>query len=341
LLTPYLSNNEYIQTYNNLEHNRKIQQLYGENLFEEVFRYANVASNIVLEKDFDVIHAHDWLTAPAGIKAKELTGKPLVLHVHATEIDRTGGLVNQAIYDIEREATAQADKIIAVSNHTKKVLIEHYGVSQDKIEVVHNGVDKKNLNLTKNDSNLSQELKKLKSLGYQLVLFVGRLTRQKGVDYLLKAAKDIIQKNPKTLFIFSGSGDMERQLIQQTAELEVSENVIFTGWLGKEGLKSLYQMADLFVMPSVSEPFGLVAAEAALHKTPVILSRTSGAMEVLKSTLATEFWDTDKLSNLIFHVLKYKGLKKTLAKKVYKEAKILSWDSSARKIVRIYENLIF
>jgi glycogen synthase len=312
----------------------------GGDIYSEVMRYAWLSKNIIENEEFDSIHSHDWLTIEPGILAKRMTGKPLFFHVHATEVDRTGGHVNQMIYDIERKGIHLADKVIAVSNFTKKTIIEHYGVASEKVEVVHNGIE---YYLEKNeakDNELINNLQQLKKLGRQIVLFTGRLTFQKGVDYLLQAAKRVVEHQPNTLFVIAGSGDMEQKLLELSAGLGLSDKVIFAGFVRGEKLKSLYACADLFVMPSVSEPFGLVALEAMVHETPVIVSKNSGVQEVLSHALKVNFWDVGEVSELILATLKNPALHQTLTDYGHEEVKYLSWDRAAESLRQFYEQTI-
>lgn len=315
------------------------QSIYAPNLIAEVYRYADVVDQITDISSFDIIHCHDWLTLPAALRAKQISNKPLILHIHATEIDRTGNNANQQIFEIEKDGMNKADKIIAVSNFTKQTIINNYGVDESKIEVIHNGIDCEAINHEKN-SKISQRLSALKRAGYQIVLFTGRLTFQKGVDYLLQAAKKSLQYNSKSLFIIAGSGDMEKQLIRQASRLKISDKVIFTGFIRGQELQSLYQIADLFIMPSVSEPFGLVALESAVHHTPIIVSKQSGVSEVLSNSLKVDFWDVDEMADKIVAVLEYEGLQKTLSSLAHDEVKSISWNKAGDKILSLYRNLI-
>jgi glycogen synthase len=228
--------------------------MYGSNLFAEVERYGIIGAKIASEEQFDVIHAHDWLTFKAGIEAKRVSGKYLVVHIHATEFDRTGGNgVNQYVYDLEKQGMQEADSIIAVSNYTKNKIIQHYGIPKEKIKVIHNGVEFENYALEK--------VNKLKETN-KIVLFLGRLTLQKGPDYFVYAAQKVLQYYPSAIFVVAGGGDMERAIIKKVAELGISSKFIFTGFLRGKEVYEAYKMADLYVMPSVSEPFGIAPLES-------------------------------------------------------------------------------
>lgn len=345
LLSPYMSDDIYNHRRVQTDNHETCPTTYGATIFDEVYRYGVEAGRLVSqqiagvdkENEFDIIHAHDWLTIPAALEAQKQINKPLVLHIHATEIDRTGGHVDQRIYDIERYGMECADTIIAVSHHTKKIIVEHYGIHPDKVVVVHNGIDYKSFKYAPVCDTTVERLTQLQNEGYQIVLFVGRLTVQKGVEYLIRAAQTIIARKPKTLFVIAGSGDLQHQLIQLTASLQISDNVIFAGWVDGPQRTSLYALADLFVMPSVSEPFGLVSLEAAVHNTPIILSKTSGASEILKHAFAVDYWDTHKTADMMYTILEYRSLRRLLAKRGKKAARRVSWGKTAQKISSLYE----
>jgi len=336
LLRPYISEEQYSKDYKRylerlaLKGASQAGILYGKNLYEEVYRLSLAARDIALADDYDVIHCHDWMTFPAGIEAKKATGKPLIVHVHATEYDRTGGHgINSYVYDVERNGLVQADRIIAVSEYIKKSLMHNYGISPDKITVVHNAVDEtppQNFNIQKKE---------------KIVLFLGRLTLQKGPDYFVEAAKKVLDYDPDVKFIIVGSGDMEARLIDRVAQLGIGHKVLFAGWakLGPDTDK-LYQMADVFVMPSVSEPFGLTPLEALKNQTPVIISKQSGVSEVLKNALKVDFWDVDELANKILSVLNYKSLHQDLSQQGFIEVKTFNCDVPARKCIDVYNELI-
>lgn len=328
LLKSYLNPDSYAQEFfmNNNPRN------YGVSLMEEVERYGKIAEEIAMNENFDVIHAHDWLTFKAGIAAKMVSGKKLVVHVHATEFDRTGGQGNnQLVYDIEKQGMHEADLIIAVSNYTKNKIIENYGISPEKIRVVHNSVDFENYTLSK--------LSKLKE-NNKIVLYLGRLTIQKGPDYFIYAAKKVLEKYPNVIFVVAGSGDMEKFLINKTAELGISDRVLFTGFLRGEDLYRAYKMADLYVMPSVSEPFGITPLESLMTGTPVIISRQSGVSEVLNHCLKVDFWDVNDLSNKIIAVLRHEELCSSLRENGFKEVQKIKWENSAEKTIGVYNELL-
>lgn len=328
ILSGYITSNEYLS-----KKDEVTVGLYGATLLQEVKHYAERAKEIARDEDFDVIHAHDWLSFLAGIEAKKISGKPLILHVHATEFDRTGGQgVNQDVYDIEKYAMEQADGIIAVSNFTKNKIIEYYNVDSGKITVVHNGVDRADFR------ELPARLESIKKEGKQkIVLFVGRITIQKGPEYFVRAAKKVLEYYPNVLFVVAGSGDMQYQMMDEVADLGIGDKVIFTGFLRGDDLTALYQAADLYVMPSVSEPFGIIPLETIVNGTPVIVSKQTGVSEVLTHALKVDFWDVDEMANKILGVLQNDSLQKTLQEESLKEVEKLDWMASAKKVLNVYK----
>ena len=308
-----------------------IKPIYGNNLFEEVERFAQQAAAIAKEEQFDIIHAHDWMTYKAGLAAKRVSGKPLVVHVHATEFDRTGGLgTNEHVYGIEKAGMQQADAVIAVSGYTKQKIIEHYGIPESKINVVHNAID-------------SDDIPKIhteKNPGQKTVLYLGRITLQKGPDYFIEAAKKALESDPNIRFIVAGSGDMEPAVIEKAAGLGIGHNVLFAGYLKDEEIHRAYRMADLYVMPSVSEPFGITPLEAVMNNTPVIISKQSGVKEVLKHSLQVDFWDTDQMANKIVAALRYKEMHSELQRNSYDEVSRLSWSKQAQKCIDVYNSVL-
>lgn len=335
ILSPYVTSSSYKSSYEKTILPNNKNNIYSSNLFEEVLRYGREGAAIALEENFDIIHAHDWLSFPAAIEAKRVTGKPFIAHIHATEFDRTGGIgINQRVYEIEKMGFEAADKIIAVSNFTKNKLIEHYGISPDKIIIVHNGIEQRSSLFSKND------LSALKRPGVKTVLFLGRITIQKGADYFLKAAKKALEKNENILFIIAGTGDMERQIIEEAAAMGISDKVLFAGFIKEANLVEIYQMADLYVLPSISEPFGLTPLEALTCGTPVLISRQSGVSEVLSHCLKVDFWDINEMANKILAVLEYSELKEALSYNGAEEVKKFNWEDSARKCVEIYTEVL-
>jgi len=330
LLSPYVTSDSYTKEY--VRHSRVdagTSLLYGRDLYEEVQRYAQRVKLMAVKETFDVIHAHDWLTYEAGIIAKKASGKPLVVHIHATEFDRTGGnKLNQHVYDIERMGFHQADRIVAVSNYTKNKVVEHYGVSPEKITVVHNAVEFESYNPCKIEKK------------DKIVLFLGRITLQKGPEYFLFAAKKVIDKDPDIKFVFAGSGDMESRMIDMAADLGIARNVLFAGFLKGEDVYKAYQMADVYVMPSVSEPFGITPLEAMKAGTPVIISKQSGVSEVVNHVLKVDFWDIDDIAGKIISLIHYEILNKELKEHGSLEVKKFDWNIPAKKCLKVYEELM-
>ena len=333
LLKPYQSEEQYKNSYQkHIETTQKKSSngtLYGKNIYEEVYRFSQAAIAIAASEDFDVIHCHDWMTFLAGIEAKKISGKPLIVHVHATEFDRTGGLsVNQYVYDIEQKGMQYADKVIAVSNFTKQKIIEHYNIPASKIEVVHNAVDfvhEQTFDIKRNE---------------KVVLFLGRLTLQKGPDYFIEAAKKVLDYDPDVKFIIAGTGDMEARLIDRVAQLGIGHKVLFAGFVSGNDVDRAYQAADLYVMPSVSEPFGITPLEALRNHVPVIISKQSGVSEVLKHALKVDFWDIDELANKIISVLNYRALHHELRQHGSMEVHTFNWNVPAEKCIDVYHNVL-
>jgi glycosyltransferase involved in cell wall biosynthesis len=310
---------------------------YGPSLFDEVLRYAALAPLVALRNQPDVIHVHDWLCYPAGIAAKRVTGAPLVVHVHATEFDRAGFSSQNAINDIERRGMHEADKILTVSEYTKNIIVEHYNIDPNKVEVVYNGIDADDSAIL---TAVEGDVERFKKAGWSIVLFVGRLTVQKGPDYFLETAKKVLEYRPKTLFVIAGSGDMERQIIDRAAYLGISDKVIFTGFVRGKKLAHLYTLADIFVLPSVSEPFGLVPLESLLNGTPVLVSKQSGVSEVLRNALKANFWDIDEMTNQIISVLDHPSLRETLKQEGGREARSQVWSKVAKRCIMVYNSVV-
>lgn len=329
ILRPYMTSENYSSR---LQKSGKSEKIYGSTLFDEVYRYTLAAEKIAEEEDFDIIHCHDWMTFGAGVMAKKKKNKPLVLHVHSTEHDRTGGhMVNQYVYDLERTGLHKANKIIAVSNFTKSKIRTHYSVPEEKIAVVHNAVDF--------SQHYYEEEAHLKG-NDKLVLFLGRLTLQKGPDYFVYAAKKILEHEKNVKFMIAGTGDMEPFVIEKAAELGISSKMLFAGFLSPEDVEKAYKMADIYVMPSVSEPFGITALEAMKNRTAAIVSKQSGVSEVIRHCLKVDFWDVNELSNKIISTLRYRELQDTLKDNGYFEVKKFSWDVPAEKCIGVYNQLI-
>ena len=304
---------------------------YSEGLFTEIRNYALVAEVIAREAPFDIIHAHDWLTYPSGIAAKLTTGKPLVVHVHATDFDRSGGNVNPGVYAIEREGMEMADKIIAVSNFTKKTVIEKYGIPKKKIVTIHNAVDQ-----VENGGNNVPK----KGIKDKIVTFLGRITMQKGPEYFIEAANLVLNKMNNVHFVMAGSGDMMNTMISRVAELGISDRFHFTGFLKGKDVQQMFKMTDVFVMPSVSEPFGIVPLEAMQLNVPVIISNQSGVSEVLKNVIKIDFWDTYAMADSISGLLNYSSLSHHFIEEGKAEIGNLKWINAANEVYNVYRSLI-
>jgi glycogen(starch) synthase len=301
----------------------------GGQFFEAVYHYNNlviskVEENIKSQGKYDAIHCHDWLTMKAGVALKDKTGTPLVLTVHSTEYDRSGWLYpNQWFIDIEREGMEKADVIVAVSHFTKRVIVERYGINPEKICVVHNAV-----------YPVPEGHKK------EIVLFLGRLTIQKGAEFFLKAASKVKDYEPDVRFVVAGTGDMLPRLISQAIDLGISDRTIFTGRLTDEEVKHIYGISSVYVMPSVSEPFGITALEAISAGTPTIASKTAGFSEAFTNCLRVDFWDTDEMANKVISLLRYDPLHRTLSQEGKREIELFTWDSVADKTIDVYRRVM-
>jgi len=304
---------------------------YGGNLFQEIANYAIIASVLAAENDFDIIHAHDWLTYPAGIAAKQVSGKPLVIHVHATDFDRSGGNVNPGVYELELKGMHAADKIIAVSNLTRETIINKYGINPGKVVTVYNAVDP-----IDSDLSLSYE-NRIKD---KIVTFLGRITMQKGPEYFIEVAHKVLQKMDNVRFVMAGSGDMMVKMIHRAASLRIMDKFHFTGFLKGEDVYRMFALSDVYVMPSVSEPFGISPLEALHSNVPVIISRQSGVSEILKYAIKVDFWDIHAMADAIYGILNYKALSEMFVKYGRKEVEEMRWENSARKVRQIYNTLI-
>lgn len=325
-LHAYADSQSYAATYASLDPKQN-RSLYGKDLAAEVERYAKEAVRIARENEHDVIHAHDWLTYRAGLAASQESGKPLVVHVHATEYDRTGGSPNPYVKDIEWQGVHGAQHVIAVSNFTKSILTNHYGLDHTKISVVHNGYDK-------------QQHCSRKSKGAEKnVLFLGRLTLQKGPEYFLRAARHVVDQIPDARFIIAGDGDMFTRTVNLATDLGLANHVSFTGFLSGPDIARAYEMAQVYVMPSVSEPFGITALEAIGNATPVILSKQSGVSEVVTHALKTDFWDTERLAHQMCAVLEHPCLRDELTHRGIDEVGRITWSASARKVDAVYSQM--
>jgi glycogen synthase len=304
----------------------KFSGTYGLSLLSEVSNYALVAAQLAMSEDFDLIHAHDWLTYPAGVAAKHISGKKLVIHVHATEFDRSGENVNQLVYDIERYGMVHADKIVAVSNLTRQTVINRYGIPEEKVITVHNGV-------LPNETDYKHYTKKVNE---KIVTFLGRITFQKGPEYFIEAAYKVLKRTKDVRFVMAGSGDLLDRMIKRAAALRIADKFHFTNFLKGEDVDHMFSISDVYVMPSVSEPFGISPLEAMRSNVPVIISKQSGVAEVLKHAIKIDFWDIDALADAIYGLISYEGLSKMFRRLGKQEVENIKWDKAARDIKNIY-----
>lgn len=313
-------------------HKMDYSENYGADLGQEVQRYADLATVIAMQEKFDIIHAHDWMTYPAGIAVAKVSGKPLVAHVHSTEFDRSGMYVNQMVCDIERQGLHHAKRVIAVSNLTRNIVVKRYGIDGSKVSVVYNAIER-------NGSSFQAQNQYIRS-GEKIVLFLGRITMQKGPEYFLAAAKKVLEVIDNVKFVMAGSGNLMWHTIELAAQMAIGHKVLFTGFLHGEDVDRMFRMADLFVMPSVSEPFGLVPLEAMRNDVPVIISKQSGVAEVLTHALKVDFWDINEMANKIIAVLKHPPLQMTLRTHGNSEICKFSWKDSARQCLDIYQSAL-
>ena len=303
---------------------------YGTNLMEEVARYAMVAGTIAAQQDFDIIHAHDWLTYSAGIVAKKVSGKPLVIHVHATEFDRSGENVNQQVYDIEKRGMEAADRVITVSNLTRNIVINRYGINPDKVVTVHNAVDFQ----TREDIEVERGVKE------KVVNFLGRITFQKGPEYFIEAANKVLKRYPNVRFVMAGSGDLFNRSVRRVAQLKIATKFHFTGFLRGDDVQKMFLHSDVYVMPSVSEPFGISPLEAMRAGVPTIISKQSGVAEVLKHSIKVDYWDVDALADAIYGLLAYPALGKMAGEEGLDEVNQLKWENAALKVDEVYKDVL-
>lgn len=317
----------------NYGHKYKFSGKYGSNLMEEVARYAMVGATISMQhqNEIDVIHAHDWLTYLAGIAAKELTGKPLVVHVHATSFDRSSDdKIDTRVYDIEKKGMEAADRVIAVSDLTRNIIINRYGISPDKVVTVHNAVD----------FSGRESLHVERGVSDKVVTFLGRVTFQKGPEYFIEAAAKVLKRCGNVRFVMAGSGDMLNRCIHHVARLGISDRFHFTGFLRGADVQKMFALSDVYIMPSVSEPFGISPLEAMRSNVPTIISKQSGVAEVLKYAIKVDFWDVDAMADAIYGLLNYSAMADMAARCGYDEVNTLKWNNAAYKIKKVYESVI-
>jgi glycogen(starch) synthase len=304
---------------------------YGIDLWDEIERYSTVTSLLAGKERYDIIHAHDWLTFPAAISAKKISGKPLITHIHATEFDRSDMNINKDIYEIERKGMEVSDKIITVSNYTRNIVINRYGIHPDKVIPIHNAIEK--------PTNEERSKAKWQS-DEKTVTFLGRITFQKGPEYFLEAAFKVLQKQDNVKFVMAGSGDLRDKIISMAETLGMSAKITFPGFLNPDEIRKLFIRSDVFVMPSVSEPFGISPLEALRSKVPIIISKQSGVSEVINNAIKVDYWDVNAFSDAIYAVLNYKTLSRSLSAKGSKELKKLSWEKTGKQILEVYKTLV-
>ena len=302
---------------------------YGKNLMEEVARYAAVGAEIAMENDFDVIHAHDWLTYLAGIAAKRVSGKPLVIHVHATEFDRSGENINTEVYGIEKRGMEEADRVITVSDLTRNIVINKYGIDPAKVVTVHNAVDFGG----RDDMEVSRSVKE------KVVTFLGRITFQKGPEYFIEAAAKVLKRCDNVRFVMAGSGDMLARCVRHVAKLGIADRFHFTGFLRGADVQRMFALSDVYVMPSVSEPFGISPLEAMRTNVPSIISKQSGVAEVLKYAIKVDFWDINAMADAIYALINYPAMAAMAARCGMDEVNALKWTAAAARIKKVYESV--
>lgn len=344
-MLPYISPEEYAAYHDEFVRSGRIHEWtdvwkqrytfsgkYGANLMEEVARYAMVAAQVAkdLEGQFDVIHAHDWLTYFAGIAAKRVSGKPLVVHMHATEFDRSGENINRRVYAIEKAGMQAADRVIAVSELTRRIVIGKYGIPAEKVVTVHNAVR----------FGESEDAVPERAVKDKVVTFLGRITYQKGPDYFVEAAAKVLQRVPDVRFVMAGSGDLMNHVVRRVAQLGIADRFHFTGFLKGGEVQRMFRLSDVYVMPSVSEPFGISPLEAMRSGVPVIISRQSGVAEVLDYAIKVNYWDVDALADAIYGLLTYPALGRMFASKGLEEVTGLKWTNAAAKIKTVYETVV-
>ena len=334
-VSPYLSfsgedaiNKVHYEVYNSDLKNFEIDELYGGDVIRKVLEFSKISVKLASTKEFDIIHAHDWMTFLPGMEIKAATGKPLVLHVHSLEYDRSGPENKSWVYQLEKRAMEYADAIIPVSRYTGSIIESHYGISSSKIFPVHNGIEAVN----------HSQLKRITT--EKIVIFFGRLTRQKGPEYYLEAAKKVLKHYPNVRFVLAGTGELMRGLMEKAAEARIGHRFHTTGFLTKDKVNDLLAVADVYCMPSVSEPFGLSAIEAVQYGIPTIMSKQSGASEVIHGSLKMDFWDVDKLAGYIISLLEYPTLRKEIVDEAFVDLKNISWTSTAKQVLKVYKNLL-
>ncbi|MDE0595477.1 MAG: glycosyltransferase [Roseibacillus sp.] len=302
--------------------------LYGDDLGMKVIQFSKIAAKLALQSDFDLIHAHDWMTWLAGVEVKRVTGKPLVVHLHASQYDRAGSDARGWIYDLEKIGMTEADRVIPVSHYTGRVVVSHYGIESAKVRPIHNGAEP------------VSRYRSRRRFPEKVVLFLGRLTAQKGPEFFLEIAGKVIEREPAVRFVMAGKGDKLRQLIETGAFKGLGGRFHFTGFLAKEKVNELLSMTDVYCMPSVSEPFGLSALEAAQFGIPAVLSKQSGVAEVLQGALKADYWDTNLMAEHIVHLIRDGELRDKVVKQAAIDIKAATWDAAAGKVMSVYHELL-
>lgn len=342
-LVPYHTPEEYEKLVNKAENSKKklihttrggklvFSGGYGKNLFDEIANYALVAQQIADDNEHDLIHAHDWLTYPAGMAAKSVSGKPLVIHVHATDFDRSGGKVNPAVFEIEKMGMGAADKIIAVSNLTRNTIIEKYGIDASKVTTVYNAVE---------PIPDQEKVAMRRGIEDKVVTFLGRVTLQKGPEYFVQAAEKVLRKMDNVRFVMAGSGELLERMISWTAAVGIADRFHFTGFLKGDDVFRMFSISDVYVMPSVSEPFGISPLEAMQSNVPTIISNQSGVAEILKYAIKTDFWDVDAMADAIYGLLNYPSLSEMFRKYGKEEVDNMKWENSARRVYALYRDSV-
>lgn len=305
---------------------------YPDNLLEEINNYSIVAGVIARAESFDVIHAHDWLTYPAGIHAKQISGKPMVIHVHATDYDRSRGNVNPEVYAIEKNGMDFADHIITVSNLTRNTVIEKYHQDPSKVTTVHNAVEP-----------LSQDIVSIqdkRGVKDKVVTFLGRITMQKGPEYFVEAAAKVLEKADNVRFVMAGSGDMMDQMIRLAASRNISDRFHFTGFMKGKQVYEVLKSSDVYVMPSVSEPFGISPLEAMQCGVPSIISKQSGCAEILDYAVKVDYWDIEAMADAIYGIITYPAMYQFLKEEGKREVDNIKWEYAGQKVRRIYDQVM-
>jgi glycogen synthase len=308
------------------------EDIYGFNIMKKVEAYGQMVCDLAKQIDFDIIHAHDWITYTAAVRLKHQTGKPMVVHVHSLETDRVNKYSRNAVYKIEQAGMKEADRVFPVSNFTKQCIIDYYGIDEEKISAVYNGYDA--------DFNMKKKARRQNVKKEKRVLFLGRITAQKGPEYLIETAQKLLNRMSNVKISIAGTGDMKLHVAHLIEKNNLKDKIVFTGFLNKEGVKKLLSETDAYIMPSVSEPFGLSAIEAAQYNIPCVISKQSGAAEVMPNTLQANYWDTDRMANYLFATLNYKSLSDTLTEKTKINLKNINWEVAAKKVLRNYKNIL-